>query len=563
MMARTNTHGGQSIATSARSLRVRRHRRFSAIVRAVLFGCGIAPLVTAIAATPSTDAPSQLELDKADVDAANWLTSNKGYLGYRYSTLTQLNAQNVRKLTRVCSFDVGERGSFQSALLVYRGVLYTTSTFGVFAIDAATCGKRWSYQHKPDAHMGQRNNKGAAIANGRVFRGTPDGHFLAFDASTGALLWDRTLVNAAVGEYLTAVPLAWKDMVFIGKAGGELGIRGQMMAVHAADGTDVWRFHTIPGPGETGSDTWKNPVSIEHGGGATWTSYSLDTAAGLLLVPVGNPGPDFAKEARPGTNLFTNSLVALDAMTGQLKWWHQLVGPDDRDWDTAVLAAFDTADGSHLVAGVGKDGYLHVVDRATGALRFTAPIVSRYVNSTAAIPTTTYLRFCPVAAVQWNGPAYSPDSGLLYMNGIDWCGTAIKGRTPTYAPGKSYLGWATPTGYSKREPIQQAFGLINAFDPKTGRLIWSYRVPAPPVAGLIATAGNLVIAGENNGDLVVLDAKTGAALYQNNLNAGALDGGLITYEVKGKQFIAAAAGDNNPTYKVTGENTIVVLGLGQ
>ena len=206
---------------------------------------------------------------------------------------------------------------------------------------------------------------------------------------------------------------------------------------------------------------------------------------------------------------------------------------------------------------------MHVVDRATGALRFTAPIVSRYVNSTAAIPTTTYLRFCPVAAVQWNGPAYSPDSGLLYMNGIDWCGTAIKGPTPTYKPGKSYLGWATPTGYSKREPIQQAFGLINAFDPKTGRLIWSYRVPAPPVAGLIATAGNLVIAGENNGDLVVLDAKTGAALYQNNLNAGALDGGLITYEVKGKQFIAAAAGDNNPTYKVTGENTIVALGLGQ
>ena len=149
------------------------------------------------------------------------------------------------------------------------------------------------------------------------------------------------------------------------------------------------------------------------------------------------------------------------------------------------------------------------------------------------------------------------------MNGIDWCGTAIKGPTPTYTPGKSYLGWATPTGYSKREPIQQAFGLINAFDPTKGRLIWSYRVPAPLVGGLIATAGNLVITGENNGELVVLDAKTGGPLYQNNLNAGALDGGLITYEVKGKQFIAAAAGDNNPTYNVTGANTIVVLGLGQ
>jgi alcohol dehydrogenase (cytochrome c) len=134
-------------------------------------------LVTAFAASPTTQAPSQLELDKADVDAANWLTSNKGYLGYRYSALTQLNAQNVRKLKRICSFDVGERGSLQGAPLVYQGVLYATSAFGVFAIDAATCAKRWSYQHKPDAHMGQRNNKGAAIGNGRLFRGTPDGQF--------------------------------------------------------------------------------------------------------------------------------------------------------------------------------------------------------------------------------------------------------------------------------------------------------------------------------------------------------------------------------------------------
>jgi alcohol dehydrogenase (cytochrome c) len=278
-------------------------------------------------------------------------------------------------------------------------------------------------------------------------------------------------------------------------------------------------------------------------------------------LPVGNPGPDFADEVRPGTNLFTNSIVALDALTGQLKWWHQLVGPDFHDWDTSVVAAFDTANGSHLVAGAGKDGYLHVVNRATGKLRFKAPIVSRYENGTTLIPTTSYLRFCPVAAAQWNGPAFSPASGLLYMNGIDWCGSAIKGPTPTYQPGKSYLGWATPTGFAKLDPIQQAFGLINAFDPGIGRLMWSYRVPTPLVAGLIATAGNVVITGDITGNLLILDAKTGVLLYRDNLNFGALDGGLITYEVNGKQFIAAAAGDNSPTYQVTGENTIVVLGL--
>ncbi|HXJ42171.1 MAG TPA: PQQ-binding-like beta-propeller repeat protein [Bryobacteraceae bacterium] len=515
-----------------------------------------APLVM-----PSTQAPTQLELDQADVDVVNWLTSNKGYLGYRYTSLAHLTNQNVHSLIQICSFDIGEKRSFPGAPLVYQGVLYTTTALSVFAIDAATCQKRWSYTHTPDANTALRSNKGPAIANGRLFRGTPDGHLIALDAANGALLWDRPLVNSAVGEYLTAVPLVSNDMVFIGKAGGELGIRGEVMALRATDGSVIWSFHTIPGPGETGSETWEDPGSFEHGGGATWTSYSLDAAAGLLLLPVGNPGPDFANEVRPGTNLFTNSIVALDALTGQLKWWHQLVGSDFHDWDTSVVASFNTADGSHLVAGAGKDGYLHVVNRATGQLRFKAPIVSRYENGTTLIPTTSYLQFCPVAAAQWNGPAFSPASGLLYMNGIDWCGSAIKGPTPTYQPGKLYLGWATPTGFAKLDPIQQAFGWINAFEPGNGRLMWSYRVPTPLVGGLIATGGNVVITGDIAGNLLILDAKTGVLLYRDNLNFGALDGGLITYQVNGKQYIAAAAGDNSSTYQVTGENTIVVLGL--
>ena len=512
-----------------------------------------APLVT-----PSTQAPTQLELNQADLDT-NWLTSNKGYLGYRYSSLAHLSYQDAHSLIKICSYAIGEKASFPGALTMYQGLLYATTAYGMFAIDAATCQKRWSYTHTADPNTTAHNNKGSAIANGRVFRGTPDGHLIALDAANGALLWDRTLVNAAIGEYLTAVPLVWKDMVFIGKAGGELGIRGQVMAVRATDGTVIWSFNTIPAPGETGSETWEKAGSYEHGGGATWTSYSLDADAGLLLVPVGNPGPDFASQVRPGTNLFTNSFVALEALTGQLKWWHQLVGPDFHDWDTSVLAAFDTADGSHLVAGAGKDGYLHVVNRATGQIRFMSPIVSRFENGTTAIPTTSDVRFCPVAAAQWNGPAFSPASGYLYMNGIDWCGSAIKGPTPTYQPGKPYLGLATPSGFPQLDPIDQAFGLINAFDPKDGKLIWSYRDSAPLVAGLIATAGNIVITADVSGSLLILNAKTGALLYRDNLNAGGLRGGLITYEVNGNQYVAVAAGDNS--YDVSAENTIIVLGL--
>jgi len=512
-------------------------------------------------AQPTTQGPTQADMDKADLDPSHWLTSNKGYLGYRYSKLTQINAQNVRNLKPVCSFKLGEQGSFQGAPLVYNGVLYTTSAFGVFAVDAASCAKRWSYQYQPGEHMGQRNNKGAAIASGRVIRGTPDGHLIALDAATGALLWDRMVMDASGGEYATAAPLIWKDMIFIGKAGGDLGIRGEMMAFRAGDGSKIWGWHTIPGPGETGSETWSNPASVEHGGGGTWTSYSLDPIAGLLLIPVGNAGPDFNNEARPGTNLFTNSIVALDAMTGQLKWWHQLIGPEDRDWDTAVVAAFDPADGSHLAAGAGKDGVLHVVDRATGKLRFTTSLVSQYTNRTTAIPTDTNIRLCPIAAVQWNGPAYSPDTNLLYMNGIDWCAKAIKGPTPEYVRGKTYLGWATPTGYGDRDPIEQAFGLVNAIDPANGQLKWRYRIPAPPVAGLTATAGGLILTADTRGDVFALDAKTGALLNQLRLGAGAIDGGLITYAVKGKQFIAVAAGDNNGTYKAKGNNAIVILAL--
>jgi alcohol dehydrogenase (cytochrome c) len=163
--------------------------------------------------------------------------------------------------------------------------------------------------------------------------------------------------------------------------------------------------------------------------------------------------------------------------------------------------------------------------------------------------------------VQWNGPAYSPDTNLLYMNGIDWCAKAIKGPMPEYMRGKTYLGWATQTGYGDRDPIERAFGLVNAVDPTNGELKWRYRVPAPPVAGLTATGGGLVLTADTQGDLFAIDAKTGVLLNRLSLGAGAIDGGLITYAVNGKQFIAVAAGDNNGTYKAKGDNAIIVLGL--
>lgn len=535
-------------------------RRRAALARLVAAGSALLFVGSALvglpasAQQPSTQGPTQAELDRADTDTESWLTLNKGYLGYRFSTLSQINAGNAGSLKQVCSFPLGQTGSFQNGPIVYGGMLYTTTGSSTFAIDSTTCEKRWQQDHKPPGG----NNKGAAIAGGRVIRGTPDGRLLALDAKTGAVLWDRRVMDAAKGEFATAAPLIWNDTVFMGKAGGDNGIRGEMMAFNAATGEKIWGFHTIPAPFETGGNTWKNPASIEHGGGSLWTTFSLDTDAGLLLLPVGNPGPDFDNASRPGTNLFTNSLVALDARTGSLKWWYQLIGPDDRDWDTSVVSAFDTADGGKLAAVAGKDGILHVVDRTSGNQVSAVPLVSQYLNTTGPVPGGSGIRICPIAAVQWNGPAYSPGTGLLYMNGIDWCAQAIKGPTPVYKAGQPYLGWAN--FYGTRDPVADAFGWINAIDPTLGAVAWRVKVPSIPLGGVVATAGGLVITGTTDGTLLMLDAQTGTELFKTNVG-GAIGGGIITYEAGGKQFIAVAAGDNNGTYQTKGQNTIVVLGL--
>ena len=206
----------------------------------------------------------------------------------------------------------------------------------------------------------------------------------------------------------------------------------------------------------------------------------------------------------------------------------------------------------------GKDGIAHVVDRITGKQVSGVPLVSRYMNTTGPVPDGSGIRLCPIAAVQWNGPAYSPDTHLMYMNGIDWCARAIKGPTPVYRARHPYLGWAN--FYGTRDEVDEAFGWINAIDPTNGGIAWWRKVSSIPLGAVTTTAGGLVITGETDGTLLVLDAATGAERFKTNVG-GAIGGGIITYQAGGRQFIAVAAGDNNGTYQTRGENTIVVLGL--
>jgi len=504
---------------------------------------------------PTTRIVSQAELDSADDDATNWLTYNKGYKGFRFSKLDQINVNNAPQLRAVCVMQLGEVGTFQTGPVIYDGTMYVTTSHGVYALDAASCERRWEYHYSPWAPEVQVNNKGVAIAEGRVIRGTTDGSLLALDAATGKVLWLRKIMDVTKGEFAVAAPLMRNGIVYIGKAGADWGIQGEMMAFRAADGTKVWGTLLLPRKGDPAYATWKNPASIATGGGSTWSSFSLDTEAKLLLVPVGNAAPDYNADPRPGENLYTNSLVALDSETGAIKWWHQLRGANDKDLDTTVVAAFDTPGGLHLAAAAGKDGVLHVVDRTNGALRFKVPVTNQ--KNLDEPLTAAGVAYCPGGAILNNGPAYSPATNLVYINSQDWCNVGFK-RPAKYIAGIQYDG-----GTGRRDPLDESFGWTTAIDATSGDIKWRYRSPQgiPMLGAVTPTAGNVVFTGDTAGYFLVFNATSGDVLYRFN-TGGVLGGGVATYSVKGRQFVAVMSGNTSfHPYKAAGAATVLIFGL--
>jgi len=504
---------------------------------------------------PTTRIVSQAELDSADDDATNWLTYNKGYKGFRFSKLDQINVNNAPQLRAVCVMQLGEVGTFQTGPVIYDGTMYVTTSHGVYALDAASCERRWEYHYSPWAPEVQVNNKGVAIAEGRVIRGTTDGSLLALDAATGKVLWLRKIMDVTKGEFAVAAPLIRNGIVYIGKAGADWGIQGEMMAFRAADGTKVWGTLLLPRKGDPAYATWKNPASIATGGGSTWSSFSLDTEAKLLLVPVGNAAPDYNADPRPGENLYTNSLVALDSETGAIKWWHQLRGANDKDLDTTVVAALDTPGGLHLAAAAGKDGVLHVVDRTNGALRFKVPVTNQ--KNLDEPLTAAGVAYCPGGAILNNGPAYSPATNLVYINSQDWCNVGFK-RPAKYIAGIQYDG-----GTGRRDPLDESFGWTTAVDATSGDIKWRYRSPQgiPMLGAVTPTAGNVVFTGDTAGYFLVFNATSGDVLYRFN-TGGVLGGGVATYSVKGRQFVAVMSGNTSfHPYKAAGAATVLIFGL--
>jgi PQQ-dependent dehydrogenase (methanol/ethanol family) len=503
---------------------------------------------------PTTSGPTQAQLDGADADTQSWLMYNKGYRGERYSRLSRIGTRNAKALRPVCMFQLGELGTFQTGPVMYDGVLYATTHLGTYAIDASTCKKLWSHQHLAQGAEMNATNKGVAIAGGRVIRGTQDGFLYALDAKTGDLLWERQIQDPAIGAGVGAAPIVWNGMIFMGNAGGDWGIRGAMMAFRLEDGAPIWTFHTTPAGSDPGAETWEKPGSALHGGGAAWTTYALDRESETLFVPVGNPGPDYYRALRPGANLFTSSVIALDARTGKLKWSYQLRPNDDHDWDTTVVSLFDS-DRKPLLAAAGKDGVLHVVDRKTGKQVFKLPVTTT-LNQDVPV-TAEGVRVCPVAGVQWNGAAYSAQTGLLYINAIDWCTFFKLGPAPQWVATVPYTGLAN--GWGTNDPVEKWAGWTNAIDPRTGKMKWRLKSPTPMYAAITPTAGGVLLTGDLNGALLVLNAQTGAVIYRFD-TGGPIAGGVITYEIKGEQYVAVASGNSGGSIPLSGASTIVIFG---
>jgi alcohol dehydrogenase (cytochrome c) len=487
---------------------------------------------------------------------AQWLTYNNHLDGQRFSPLKEITPANATQLGEVCRVQIDGPTSMHSDLIVVDGVIYTGTGRETVAINATTCALLWRFTYTPDDDRNSPSTRGVAFLNGRVFRGTPDDRLIALDAATGKLLWKTVIGSPALGESSAAAPLAWGAVVYMGISGSELGARGRVMAFDAESGRELWRFNTIPMGKEVGAETWQRPGTAKTGGGGIWGAMTLDVSSGELFVPVGNPWPDIDKAYRPGANLFTDSIVVLDARTGALKWWHQGTPEDWMDLDMVAPPVLYRIAGArdYLVFG-GKDGYVTAIDRDTHQQLFRVPVTT--IERMPKMPTKEGSRMCPgyAGGVEWNGPALDRLNHSLVTGAVDACFIVKLGPGATeYTPGGlSFGGSVAPDGPTT--------GWITSLDSVTGAVRWKYHTDKPVVAGITPTAGGVTFAGDLGGNLFVFDSKSGA-LVNKVQTGGALAGGVVTYEAGGHQYVAFADGNiSRNAFGALGLPSVVIMAL--
>ncbi|MDT5189379.1 MAG: hypothetical protein QOI28_1630 [Mycobacterium sp.] len=506
-----------------------------------------------------TDNVNYDRLLDARSESQNWLTYYGAYDGQRYSLLDQINTENVKSIGPAWMFQAGTAGhiagastyAFEACPLVVDGVMFVTGWDGWFwALDAKTGQQLWSYKHAVpfDVSLCCGNvNRGCAVANGKVYFVTPNAHLIVLDATNGKLVWEKTTGDVRAGESASMAPLVIKDTLITGGAGGEFGVRGHIDCWNLESGEHLWRTYTVPKPGEKGSETW--PADGEawaRGGGNHWVTGTYDPETNLYYAGTGNPAPDFDGAVREGDNLYTDSVVALDVDTGEIKWHYQFTPHDLWDYDSTMEMTLFERDGKKLLGHFDKNGYFFVLDRTNGELQHVTPFVDRIdwgvITRDGKVTPRKYpdkegepVHFYPgpAGAKEWTHAAYSPRTDMFYVPVADVGATATR-RRREFKEGMPYWGAAVQVD------IDDMAGSVSAFDSH-GEEKWRWRIDYPMAASVLATAGDLVFAGTPTGEFVALNARTGEKLWEFQCGSGH-HSSPSTYSVDGKQYVVVPVG---------------------
>ena len=509
-------------------------------------------------------AHAQVTFDRlvnAAKEPQNWMTYSGDYSGKRFSRLDQIDVANVRTMSAKWVYQTAATGKLETTPLVVDGILYATAQDNrAFALDARTGRPIWMYQRQVPADIRPccgHVNRGLAILGDKVFLGTLDAHVVALDAKTGAVVWDVVAADYRIGYSFTVAPLAVKNLVVLGVSGGEYGVRGFIDAYDADTGERKWRFYTVPGPGEPGHETWEGD-SWKVGGAPAWNTGTYDAVTNQIFWPTGNPAPSNRGEGRAGDNLYSNSLLALNADSGKMNWYFQFTKHDEHDWDaTQVPVIIDMpgvdskieAGGKHLIAQANRNGYFYVLDRTTGKLLSAnaygkttwsdaKDAEGRPVANQNASPTLEGHTVCPGALGTTNfmAPTYDPQTALFYVTARDQCDIFSTAPQP-YEAGHAFYGSA----YFPSEEAEPYRGFLKAIDPATGQVKWKFEHTSPTWSGVLSTAGGLVFSGDAEGNFIAFEAASGKPLWHFQMG-GAVYAAPMAFAVDGKEYVAIAAG---------------------
>jgi alcohol dehydrogenase (cytochrome c) len=507
-------------------------------------------LAAALAAAPLMRAQVRYEDILAGL-GDDWLTFMGDYSANRHSPLDQITADNVKNLVPKWFFHISGARRVGSYPVVYDGLMYVTNSNEVYALDAVSGREVWHYRQE-GVEM-QRQNRGPAILGDRVFFVTSDCHLVALNRHNGGVIWDALYAEPDQGYHCTVAPVAVKDKIIVGVSGGDSGIRGFLEARSAEDGSQAWRLWTIPAKGEPGSEGW-GPKTLDWGGAGTWMPGAYDPELNWLIWPTGNPWPDFYGGDRPGDNLYTDCLIAVDLDTGEMKWYFQFTPHDVWDWDAQeppLLLDLDVKGQKRkVVVQANRNGFYYILDRKTGEFLHASPFVDKLTWASGVDakgrpilvpgmePNAVGVEVCPTVrgAANWMSDSYNPDTGLMYVMTLEACDVyTSSAKEPEPKVGFAGTGGENPPGRTGRF-------VLRALKPENGERVWEYPLTGPTTAwaGTVSTAGGLVFFGDDDNHLAAVDAKDGKHLWHFNLGQPVY-ASPITWARGGKQYVTIVA----------------------